>query len=141
MQTPGAQPATIHPTHSFALLHAAIYDAVVSITEDAPTYLVAVKAPQAARPDAAAATVLTAFFGAHDEVRATSDVLPSAGVRTFSSYQAVATEAGLSRIYAGQHTRLDHDAGLTLGQDIAHFVLRRSQLTYFGVSAGATSSH
>src|SRR5690348_7766699 len=56
VQTPGAQPATIHPTHSFALLHAAIYDAVVSITEDAPTYLVAVKAPQAARPDAAAAT-------------------------------------------------------------------------------------
>ncbi|HEV2460512.1 MAG TPA: vanadium-dependent haloperoxidase, partial [Ktedonobacterales bacterium] len=88
----------------------------------------------------AAATVLTAFFGAHDEVRVTSDVLPSAGVRTFSSYQAVATEAGLSRIYAGQHTRLDHDAGLTLGQDIAHFVLQRSQLTYFGVSAGATSS-
>ena len=36
VQTPGAQPATIHPTRSFAILHAAIYDAVVSITRDAP---------------------------------------------------------------------------------------------------------
>src|SRR5947209_2859700 len=28
--TPGAQPATVHPTRSLAILHAAIYDAVVS---------------------------------------------------------------------------------------------------------------
>jgi predicted short-subunit dehydrogenase-like oxidoreductase (DUF2520 family) len=34
--TPGAQPATIHPTRSYAILHAAIYDAVVSIIQDAP---------------------------------------------------------------------------------------------------------
>ena len=36
LRTPGAQPATIHPTRSFAILHAAIYDAVVSITGGAP---------------------------------------------------------------------------------------------------------
>src|SRR6201993_4914851 len=30
--TPGAQPATVHPTRSFALLQAAEYDAVTSIT-------------------------------------------------------------------------------------------------------------
>ena len=55
VQTPGAQPATIHPTRSYAILHAAIYDAVVSITRDAPPYLFSVKAPRSARADAAAA--------------------------------------------------------------------------------------
>jgi uncharacterized protein (TIGR03118 family) len=55
VQTPGAQPATVHPTRSFAILHAAIYDAVVSITGGAPTYLFNVQAPKDARPDAAAA--------------------------------------------------------------------------------------
>src|SRR2546425_11906368 len=36
----------------------------------------------------------------------TSDALPGT-VRSFASYRAIATEAGLSRIYAGQHTPLD----------------------------------
>src|SRR6266566_4979574 len=36
VQTPGDQPANIHPTRSFAIMHAAIYDAVVSITRDDP---------------------------------------------------------------------------------------------------------
>jgi hypothetical protein len=31
VRTPGAQPATIHPTRSFALMHAAIYDAINAI--------------------------------------------------------------------------------------------------------------
>src|SRR5436190_8599018 len=56
VQTPGAQPATVHPTRSYAILHAAIYDAVVSITRDAPAYLFSVNAPSSARADAAAAT-------------------------------------------------------------------------------------
>src|SRR4051812_24658815 len=55
VQTPGAQPATIHPTRSYAILHAAIYDAVVSITRDAPAYLFSVPASSTARADAAAA--------------------------------------------------------------------------------------
>src|SRR3989441_9469572 len=71
---------------------------------------------------AAGATVLSAFFGNQDQIRVTSDVLPGV-VRTFTSYSDVATEAGLSRIYAGQHTRLDHDAGLKLGHAVAQFVL------------------
>ena len=33
VRTPGAQPATIHPTRSFALMHAAIYDAVNAIDQ------------------------------------------------------------------------------------------------------------
>jgi PAP2 superfamily len=71
---------------------------------------------------AAGATVLSAYFGNQDQIRVTSDVLPGV-VRTFANYNDVATEAGLSRIYAGQHTRLDHEAGLKLGHDIAQFVL------------------
>ena len=52
--TPGAQPATIHPTRSFAILQAAEYDAVVSITHATPPYKTAVPAAADARPDAAA---------------------------------------------------------------------------------------
>jgi membrane-associated phospholipid phosphatase len=70
------------------------------------------------------ATVLSAFFGNQDQIRVTSDVLPGV-VRTFTSYSDVATEAGLSRIYAGQHTRIDHEAGLALGHAVAQFVLHR----------------
>src|SRR4051794_40447190 len=66
LRTPGAQPATVHPTRSLALLHAAVYDAVVSIDHSAPPYRVSVDAPRrASRPaaaDAAAATVLDALF-------------------------------------------------------------------------------
>ncbi len=71
---------------------------------------------------AAGATVLSAFFGNQDQIRVTSDVLPRV-VRTFTSYNDVATEAGLSRIYAGQHTRIDVGAGSELGHAVAQFVL------------------
>ena len=74
---------------------------------------------------AAGAAVLGAFFGNGDQIQVTSDVLPGV-VRSFDSYTAVASEAGLSRIYAGVHTRLDHDAGLVLGGDVAQFVLGHS---------------
>ena len=52
--TPGGQPATVHPTRSFAILQAAEYDAVTSITHAAQPYLFSVPAPGGARPDAAA---------------------------------------------------------------------------------------
>ncbi|MDQ1457114.1 MAG: hypothetical protein QOH28_2734, partial [Actinomycetota bacterium] len=55
VRMPGAQPATVHATRNFAILQAAIYDAVVSITHDAPPYLFTVRAADDARPDAAAA--------------------------------------------------------------------------------------
>jgi membrane-associated phospholipid phosphatase len=64
--TPGAQPATVHPTRSFAILQAAEYDAVTSITHAARPYLFSVPAPRGARPDAAADQaahdVLTALY-------------------------------------------------------------------------------
>ena len=40
VRTPGAQPATIHSTRSFAILHAAIYDAVNNIEPRFSPYLV-----------------------------------------------------------------------------------------------------
>jgi hypothetical protein len=40
VRTPGAQPATIHPTRSFAIMHAAIYDAVNVIDASHRPYLV-----------------------------------------------------------------------------------------------------
>src|ERR1700736_2098337 len=55
VNTPGAQPATIHPTRSFAILHVAIYNAVVSITGRGEPYLFALNAPSRARADVAAA--------------------------------------------------------------------------------------
>jgi len=73
---------------------------------------------------AAGAAVLSSFFGNHATITVTSEVLPGV-VRTFDSYGAVAVEAGLSRIFAGQHTRLDHNAGLLLGHDVAELVLDR----------------
>jgi hypothetical protein len=78
--------------------------------------------------------VLSTFFGNQDQIRLTSDVLPGV-VRTFTSYNDVATEAGLSRIYAGQHTRIDIEVGSQLGQNVAQFVL-----PHFGVHAGGTSN-
>src|SRR5713226_2942751 len=71
---------------------------------------------------ATGATVLSAFFENQDQISVTSDVLPGV-VRTFASFNDVATEAGLSRIYAGQHARIDHVAGLELGHEVAQFVL------------------
>jgi len=57
VRTPGAQPATIHPTRSFAILHAAIYDAVNAIDRTHAPYLVRVRgASRAASKQAAAAS-------------------------------------------------------------------------------------
>src|SRR5438270_6797864 len=49
LRTPGAQPPTIHPTRSYAIMHAAIYDAVNSIDGTHHPYQVQV---QGASPDA-----------------------------------------------------------------------------------------
>ena len=70
------------------------------------------------------AAVLSAFFGNQDQIRLSSDVLPGV-VRTFTSYSDASTEAGLSRIYAGQHLRLEVEVGNQLGQHVAQFVLQQ----------------
>lgn len=63
-------------------------------------------------------TVLTAEFGRGHRIAVTSEALPGIN-RFFPTFQAIADEAGLSRIYAGVHTRLDHYAGRQLGHDLA----------------------
>src|SRR5215470_3103152 len=56
VRTPGAQPTTIHPTRSFALMHAAIYDAVNAIDGTHTPYLVRLDGtPRSASQEAAAA--------------------------------------------------------------------------------------
>src|SRR6059058_220318 len=56
VRTPGAQPATIHPTRSFAIMHGAIYDAVNAIDRTHKPYLVRLSASHFASQEAAAAT-------------------------------------------------------------------------------------
>ena len=67
VRTPGAQPATVHPTRSFAMMHAAIYDAVNAIDATHAPYAVRLHdVPRDASEDAAAAAaahdVLVALY-------------------------------------------------------------------------------
>ena len=72
---------------------------------------------------AAGAAVLAAFFGERGRFIVTSPALPGA-VRTFTSFAEAAQEASVSRIYNGNHTRLDEAAGENLGRDVAARVLQ-----------------
>src|SRR4029077_5727271 len=57
VRTPGAQPATVHPTRSFAIMHAAISDAVNAIDKTHKPYLVRLtRVSRFASQDAAAAS-------------------------------------------------------------------------------------
>ena len=72
---------------------------------------------------AAAASVLTAFFGRDPfEFSVTSEVLPGVE-RSFRSFGDAAQEASLSRIFGGQHFRFDQTAGERLGRQVADFVV------------------
>src|ERR1700761_381822 len=69
VRTPGALSPTIHPTRSFAILHAAIYDAVNNIDRTHRPYLVRFegisrKTSEVAAADAAAHDVLVALYPA-----------------------------------------------------------------------------
>ena len=69
VRTPGAQPATIHATRSFAIMHAAVYDAVNAIDRKHRPYLVRLSSvPRDASEEAAAAAaaheVLVALYPA-----------------------------------------------------------------------------
>lgn len=98
-------------------------------TEPNPTWLpLSTKtAPDPSYPGAhsaiskAGATVLSFYFGDRFTFDVTSESV--AGVtRHFTSFSAAAEEAGLSRIYAGQHFRTDHTAGKDLGGQVAESI-------------------
>ena len=72
---------------------------------------------------AAAAAVLSARYGDHFDFTVTSTALPGIE-RPFESFSEAAQEASVSRIYNGNHSRIDQVAGEGLGRDIAGFVLR-----------------
>jgi len=98
-------------------------------TEPNPTWLplTTKTAPDPSYPgahsaiSAAGAEVLRFYFGPRFTFDVTSESL--AGVtRHFTSFSAAAQEAGLSRIYAGQHFRSDHVAGKDLGHQVAESI-------------------
>src|SRR6266403_536208 len=67
VRTPGAQPATVHPTRNFAIMHAAVYDSVNAIDATHEPYLVRVEhvsrhASQAAAAAAAAHETLVTLY-------------------------------------------------------------------------------
>jgi len=69
VRTPGAQPATIHSTRNFAIVHAAMYDAVNNIEGKFSPYLVSLpnvprSASEIAAADAAAHDVLVSLYPA-----------------------------------------------------------------------------
>src|SRR5260370_33347066 len=102
VRTPGAQPRTIHPTRSFAIMHAAIYDAVNSIDRTHKSYLVRLSAPprhasEDAAADAAAQDVLGALY-------------PSLQAALDSEFQRL-----LAQIADGE----DKAEGISIGQTVA----------------------
>ena len=106
LQTPGAQPPTIHSTRSMAILHAAVYDAVNAIVKTHSSYLVNLTAPRDASVSAAAAQaahdVLVQLYPAQtallDADLATSLASVPAGPQKDAGVQVGATAA--SRILA-----------------------------------------
>jgi hypothetical protein len=70
----------------------------------------------------AGAAILRQAFGPAQRISVTSEALPGT-VRSFARFQDIADEAGRSRIFAGVHTVLDHEAGQRLGDRVARHTL------------------
>jgi len=105
VRTPGAQPATIHPTRSFAIMHAAIYDAVNAIDGTHQPYLVRLGASHFASQEAAAAAA------AHEVL-----------VKLYPSSQAT-LDAQLQQALAQLPNRGKTD-GIRIGNTVADRILR-----------------
>jgi len=75
VRTPGVQPATIHPTRSFAMMHAAIYDAVNSIERTHHSYFVQLHgvSSRASREAAAAAAAHEVLIALYPDFQSTLD--------------------------------------------------------------------
>jgi hypothetical protein len=106
VRTPGAQPATVHPTRSFAIMHAAIYDAVNAIDRTHKPYLVRLTAvSRFASQDAAAASAAHAVLVA---------LYPS-----FQAFLDGQLQQSLSSIPDGQ----DQAEGIAIGKAVADQIL------------------
>jgi hypothetical protein len=106
VRTPGAQPATIHPTRSFAMMHAAIYDAVNAIDRTHKPYLVSFNGvPRSASQEAAAASA------AHDVL-----------VGLYPNFQSM-LDAQLQQSLAPIPEGADKAAGVSIGRTVAAQIL------------------
>ena len=113
----------------FAALNASLADAVIAAhdardryrsTPGDPTYPSVHSAVSFA-----AAEILSDQFSRRMHFDVTSSVRPDME-RHFTTFAAAAREAGLSRIYRGDHVRVDHLAGARLGRRIGRFALRHA---------------
>src|SRR5437868_12557310 len=102
VRTPGAQPSTIHSTRSFALLHAAIYDAVNNIEPTFTPYLV--RLPDVPR---SASKIAAADQSAHDVL-----------VSLYPAFQA-ALDAELQQDFAQLPDNERRAQGAAIGQGVA----------------------
>src|SRR6266478_8617903 len=106
VRTHGAQPATIHPTRNFALLHAAIYDAVNAIDGTHEPYLVRLKGvSRLASQDAAAAAA------AHEIL-----------VQLYPAFQTM-LDTQLQESLAPIPDGADRTEGISAGQNVADSIL------------------
>jgi len=105
VRTPGAQPATIHPTRDFAILHAAIYDAVNAIDASHEPYLVRIEhiSRHASQEAAAAAAAHAALI----------ELLPNS--QTVFDQQLAAS---LAKIPDGPDKSAGIDVGIAVAQAI-----------------------
>src|SRR6266700_7269430 len=106
VRTHGAQPATIHPTRSFALMHAAIYDAVNAIDGTHEPYLVRLTGvSRFASQDAAAAAA------AHEIL-----------VQLYPAFQTM-LDTQLQESLAQIPEGADKTEGMSAGQNVADSIL------------------
>ena len=106
VRTPGAQPATIHPTRSFAIMHLAIYDAVNSIEGTHSPYSIRLPgASPSASQDAAAS-------------EAAYEVL----INLYPQFQATLSDQ-LQQLLALLPDGADKAAGIAIGQSVADAIL------------------
>ena len=105
VRTAGAQPATVHPTRSFAIMHAAIYDAVNAIDGTHKPYLVRLSASHFASQEAAAAAA------AHEVL-----------VKLYPSFQATLLDTQLQQAMA-QLPKGGQADGVSIGNTVADRIL------------------
>jgi hypothetical protein len=76
VRTPGAQPGTIHPTRSFAMMHAAIYDAVDAVDRTHQPYRIQISgtSPDASQEAAAAAAAHEVLIGLYPKFQVSLDL-------------------------------------------------------------------
>src|SRR5207244_9939898 len=115
VRTPGAQPKTIHPTHSFALLHAAIYDAVNAIDGTHRPYLVDLPtvSPNASQDAAAAAAAHAVLVQLYPNFQALLDAQLQQALAPIPEGAEKAEGIGIGQTVADQIIALRSEDGST----------------------------